>query len=176
MPEFTQVTFDGMLTPSVCDLNQTFTTGSHTLTALTNVPNSFPQFTLYSSGFVSGSRAGNNFNFNVKRDNINFTITYRITDKCASVEKCTFFSNSGVIIASRSIYPNPGESAVNVVLGREGGKKSLTLFNSIQEPVFSWETTEQEITIQTGSLPNGYYILKISEADKISTHRFQIKH
>lgn len=174
-PEFTLVTYDGMIVPTVCDLNQTFTTGSHTLTAFTNVPNVFPEFTLYSSGFVSGSRAGNNFNFSAKRDNINFTITYRATDNCASVQKCTFFSNNGVIMASRSIYPNPVESEVTIQLGKEGEKKSVALFNSRQEQVFFTESIAKEIVLQTGLLPEGYYIVKISDVEKVYTQRLQIK-
>jgi hypothetical protein len=176
MPEFTNVTFDGMLTPSVCpDLNQTFTTGQHTLTALTNVQNSFPVFTLYSSGFISGSGSGNNFNFNVKRDDIKFTVSYRITDKCATVERCTYFSNTGPI-ASVVIYPNPAEDRVTIQLGKEGKLKQVVLFSNTQAQVFSDETIEKEMVIQTSGFPDGNYIVKITIGDKVYDHHLYIKH
>lgn len=177
MPEITTVTYDGMLTPTVCsDLYQTFTIGQHSLTALSSGTTTFPVFTLNSStGFVTGSSSGNSFNFNAKRDDINFSISYRITEKCASVEKCTYFSNSGPIF-SIVIYPNPAEEEVTIQLGKEGETKSIALYNESQVKVFSAETSDREIVVQTASFPEGDYVVNIAIGDKTYSRHLQIKH
>lgn len=177
-PTFSSVTYDGMLTPIICeDLSQTYTTGSHSLSVITSgaTSNSYPVFTLNSQGFVSGTRSGNNYNFNVKRDDVKFFINYSSSNVCESVTGCTYFSNSGPIV-SIAPYPNPASEEIKITLGSEGELKIVTLFNEKHELIFSTETTHKEIDLETIGFPDGKYLIQIIRDRNTTSHHIWINH
>ncbi len=127
-PYFSSVTYDGALTNSACDGAQTFTTGLHVLNAIfpkdppVNSATGYPTFTLGGPSTVHGSAAGNDFTFDVKRNDILFQIEYSITNTCGTAYGCTYFSNSGgpeIVTPGDdellSVYPNPAQNQITII-------------------------------------------------------------
>ena len=75
-----------------------------------------------------------------------------------------------------SPFPNPSDSEFMVQLGDEGEMKNIALHNAKLEPVYAAETTETEISIETRSIPEGLYVLRISGGGKSYSRHVQIKH
>ncbi len=173
------VTYDGVLTPNFCgSLYQTFTTGNHVFTSVASGTSSAPIFSLNSFGspFVTGTPSGSNYNFSVNTkfgSNIEFTIGSSYSNACGTTSTCTYFTNLNTLI---SPFPNPSSNEFSLQLEGSEELKSINIYNSRQEQVYSSSTNEKEIAINTTSLPDGIYIIKILNGRKVSTHQLQIKH
>ena len=173
-PYFTMVTYDGALTPSTCEeSSQPYTTGLHTLTAL--IAGGYPTFTLHGPSTVHGTAAGNDFTFDVKRNDIIFDISYSKTNACGTTYGCTYFSNSGGQqrpvrngASTIMIYPNPVQNQLTIeqsadqISSKAGsGNISARLYDSFSRLAKSGESTNGKLLIDTGDLPKGVYYLNV---------------
>jgi len=77
------------------------------------------------------------------------------------------------------VYPNPNPGQFKVQFhGEVGQKHAIELLNSVGKIVFSTSMEAQSPTIEyelrTESLPNGFYILQVKNADQLQTQKIQI--
>jgi hypothetical protein len=176
-PVFSAYTYDGQPTPFVCEgIYQSFTGGDHVLNAVPGGTSSYPTFQLQtSSPYVRGTPVGYNYNFNVntKNQNYEFIIRASVANGCGTTTSCTYFTNWASIMES---YPNPTDDEFRVQLGKDGETKKVSLINSNIDVVFSVETVENEVVVETATLPEGMYVLKISNGDKTISRHLKVKH
>jgi hypothetical protein len=177
-PAWGGFTYDGEMTPVVCEgLYQSFTSGDHVLSAVPNGTINNPSFVLQtSSPHVHGTPVGTNYNFwvNPKNMNFEFLIHTSVSNVCGTLSACTYFTNWASLVAEP--YPNPSDKELRVSLGKEGSTKNVQLFNGRQGLVFSAETRDKDIVINTTELPAGTYVLKVTGPEKSASKHLHIKH
>lgn len=179
-PVFTAYTFDGEMAPVICEFGVPFTGGEHVLYAVPGGGGTtgYPNFTLQTtSPYVRATKVGYNYNISVSLKNQNFSFTVRASasNACGTKQTCTFFSNFPVSIMLEP-YPNPSDSETRVKLGNEGDLKSVSLYNSSSVVVFTTETTDNEVTLATSTLPEGMYVLRITTKGKTTSRHLKVKH
>ncbi|MDR3046327.1 MAG: T9SS type A sorting domain-containing protein [Bacteroidales bacterium] len=92
-----------------------------------------------------------------------------------------YISNVDVIEAvktnnngSFSIQPNPATDNCVVKLAQTGNAQ-VEVYNLVGQQIFTANTNNQTITINTGSLNSGIYMVKITQNGKVSTSKLMVK-
>ncbi|HYC86410.1 MAG TPA: T9SS type A sorting domain-containing protein, partial [Chryseosolibacter sp.] len=75
-----------------------------------------------------------------------------------------------------SAYPNPANSELTVKLKDDGQLRNVVLFDSNQQIVYSADTREKSIIIQTKNFRDDTYILRVTGLDESRTEHVVIKH
>jgi hypothetical protein len=178
-PVYQQFTFDGEMTPVICEgLYQAFTGGEHVLTAIPGGTTSSPSFLLQtSSPYVHGTKVGNNYNISVSTKNQNFEFLVRtsVSNGCGTKETCTYFTN-WASISFADPYPNPSSTQTTLQLGKPGDMKTVAVYNAELEVVFNTQTTDKSVTIDTSNLPDGIYTVRVIANGKTNSRHLQVKH
>ena len=73
-----------------------------------------------------------------------------------------------------SIYPNPAQNKLNLLLKEPGGAKTIQIYNSISQVMFETTLKEGHIhkEISVSEYPPGQYIIKITQGDSFVTGQF----
>jgi len=74
-------------------------------------------------------------------------------------------------IAKREIYPNPVQSQFTVTNTENA---DIQLFNVLGQKVFQTIGTQENTVVNTASLPQGLYVLKVVRGDFSTVHKVQI--
>lgn len=73
------------------------------------------------------------------------------------------------------VYPNPFSSQITMLFNHNLNSATLTLYNSLGQIVKEIsDISGQTITLQRNNLPNGLYILKLNENNKVYTYKIII--
>ena len=128
-PIWSNVTYDSGITPIDCYTRQAFTTGTHTVTAVSsgggNTQFTIQPFTNSPGAPVGVIITGNTIQFTCKRSDIRFNLLIQSSNACGSITNCIYFSNTA-IEPNRAINnsvlkvsPNPSSDYVSVSLNIE---------------------------------------------------------
>ena len=74
---------------------------------------------------------------------------------------------------SLKCFPNPAQDILNIsISGKIAINSILYIYNTLGEEMISKIISESDMTINTGELPEGIYILWVDAKDHIITHKF----
>ena len=70
------------------------------------------------------------------------------------------------------LYPNPAQNEVNIrFLSFHAGQKELVLYNNLGQKLKSINTDKNEVQIDLGELPKGFYFLNVNTRDEGKTFK-----
>jgi hypothetical protein len=70
------------------------------------------------------------------------------------------------------LYPNPAQNEVNIrFLSFHAGQKELVLYNNLSQKLKSINTDKNEVQIDLGELPKGFYFLNVNTRDEGKTFK-----
>jgi len=75
------------------------------------------------------------------------------------------------VVAKREIYPNPAQSQFTVTNTENA---EIQLFNILGQKVFQTFGTQENTVVNTASLPQGLYVLKVVKDNVSTVHKVQI--
>lgn len=74
------------------------------------------------------------------------------------------------------LYPNPTDHFITIDIKENSGKTNLQLLNLIGQEIFSTNFPTSTTSINTDSLPNGIYILKLTNGNMEGTQKIIVLH
>jgi hypothetical protein len=101
----------------------------------------------------------------------NYAITWTYTDASGNSSTQTqqlhvICGGTGVkdaVLAAARIYPNPANNALHISLNQNGGTYCISLTDMIGKQWLNQTATGIEITLPVAQLPQGVYVLHISQ-------------
>lgn len=128
-------------------------------------------------GFVKST--GNDFKYNITKNGI-YEVCLKLTDTCNKCDttlcktikvNCNSLGYNNIQTDKIKIYPNPANSVLNIEL-ENSQNSSYQLVNILGEVITNGNLNETSNTINTSTLANGVYILKLSTNS--NTHSYKI--
>lgn len=75
-----------------------------------------------------------------------------------------------------SVYPNPAKESVSIKMLNKIESSYITIYNINGVLIHSQPFMGEEISINTSSIPNGIYVLKINSTKGVETSKFVVQH
>ncbi|MEO6915153.1 MAG: M43 family zinc metalloprotease [Chitinophagaceae bacterium] len=83
-------------------------------------------------------------------------------------------SGAEPVTAKVSVYPNPSSSVINIEtpVMQESGKRMITIYNGVGQPVMNLELTSAKVQVNISHLTSGIYFIKIITGSITSMVKF----
>jgi hypothetical protein len=106
-----------------------------------------------------------------------FNITFRVNDKPVNTDNVVIVNSEADEKMTVQLFPNPSSDNLNIRLNNFTGAFRIELFNVGGEITYRQQTTENNILIDTRSIPNGLHMLKVyNNGTLITTEKIIIQH